>query len=87
MENKITKNTETTATSSRDVSTSLKQSGLSVKTELSWLNENLESEVLNIFQPLYSHTLTKVEIKNIADSLADIAELWIKFNWRINHAR
>lgn len=57
-----------------------------MKTELEWLNSDLESEVLNVFQPLYSHTLTKVEIKDIADNLADVAELWIKFNWRIAHA-
>lgn len=57
-----------------------------MKTEFSWLNSELESEVLSIFQPLYSHTLTKVEIENIANSLADTAELWIKFNWRIAHA-
>lgn len=54
--------------------------------EAEWLTEDLETEVLNIFKPLYSRDLTKTEIKNIANSLADVAELWIKFNWRVAHA-
>ncbi|MCX6726241.1 MAG: hypothetical protein NTY75_00280 [Candidatus Shapirobacteria bacterium] len=80
MEKEITKITKTIATSSRDVSASL-----NVKAELSWLNNDLESEVLSNFQPLYGHKLTRVEIENIADTLANTAELWIKFNWRITH--
>lgn len=56
-----------------------------MKTDLEWLNNNLESEIINIFQSLYDHTLTKVEIENIANTLANTAELWIKFNWRIAH--
>ena len=87
MENETTKITQTTAISSRDISTSLEQKGSSVKVELSWLNDGLESEILSIFQPLYGHTLTKVEIENIANNLADTAELWIKFNWRVTHAQ
>ncbi len=51
--------------------------------EKEWLSGDLETEVLSAFQPLYRRELTKAEIYNIANSLADIAELWIKFNWRI----
>lgn len=86
MENEITKITKTTSTSSSDISTSLKQIDSNVKAELSWLNDDLESEMFSIFQPLYGHELTKAEIENIANTLADTAELWIKFNWRIARA-
>ena len=56
-----------------------------MKSELGWLNSELESEVLSIFQPLYDHSLTKAEIESIANTLADVTELWIKFNWRADH--
>jgi len=52
-----------------------------------WLNEELKQEVVHLFQPSYQHTLTDIEITNIANSLADSAELWIKFNWRIDHVQ
>ena len=58
-----------------------------MKTDTEWLTKELESEVIKTFQPLYRRELTKTDIKNIANSLADTAELWIKFNWRITHAQ
>jgi len=50
-----------------------------------WLSEDLKREVIDVFQPEYTHTLTDTEIFNIADSLANVTDLWIKFNWRIDH--
>lgn len=56
-----------------------------MSTESEWLNDDLKLEILSIYQPLYRHALTKIEIENIANTLANTAELWIKFNWRITH--
>lgn len=50
-----------------------------------WLTNELKEEIINLFQPLYKHTLTETEITDIANTLANTAELWIKFNWRIEH--
>ena len=52
-----------------------------------WLTNELKEEIINLFQPLYKHTLTETEITNIANTRANTAELWIKFNWRIEHTR
>lgn len=50
-----------------------------------WLTDELKKEVIDLFQPSYNHPLTETEVVNIANALANTAELWIKFNWRINH--
>jgi len=51
-----------------------------------WLTLELKQEITDLFQPSYDHQLTETEISNIANTLANTAELWIKFNWRIDHA-
>ncbi|MDD4382548.1 MAG: hypothetical protein PHD49_00140 [Candidatus Shapirobacteria bacterium] len=59
---------------------------MSINLNEDWLNSELKKEVLDLFQPLYKHPLTETEVTNIANTLANTAELWIKFNWRIDHA-
>lgn len=51
-----------------------------------WLTTELRGEIIDLYQPSYGHELTEIEIANIARTLANTAELWIKFNWRIDHA-
>ncbi|MDD4110555.1 MAG: hypothetical protein PHS54_03265 [Clostridia bacterium] len=50
-----------------------------------WLSDELKEEVINMFEPLYKRTLTDGEVIEIANNLAGLAELWIKFNWRIKN--
>jgi hypothetical protein len=50
-----------------------------------WLTNKLKEEVANLFQPLYKRPLTDTEITDIANTLANTAELWVKFNQRIEH--
>jgi len=52
-----------------------------------WLSDKLKKEVVNKFQPLYKRTLTDNEVIEIANNLAGLAELWIKFNWRIKNSK
>lgn len=51
-----------------------------------WLTEELKQEVIRLFQPQYDYELTDTEITNIANTLANTVDLWIKFNWRVDHA-
>ena len=53
----------------------------------SWIDTSLENEIREIFEPLYKRELTENEIDLIGNGLANIAELWVKFSWRINHAK
>lgn len=50
-----------------------------------WLSDELKEEVVNMFEPLYKRTLTDDEVMEIANNLSGLAELWIKFNWRIKN--
>ena len=50
-----------------------------------WLTDELKQEVVDLFQPLYNYTLTEIEVINISNTLANLAELSIKFNWRANN--
>ena len=52
-----------------------------------WLTDDLRNEVISVFQPDYNHPLTETEVFDIADSLANLTDLWIKFNWRVDHAQ
>lgn len=52
-----------------------------------WLTPELKQEVVELFQPHYDHQLTDTEISNIANSLTNTVDLWLKFNWRIDHAQ
>lgn len=52
-----------------------------------WLNDELKEEIVNLFQSSYGHELTETEIANIANTLANTAELWIKFTWRISNGK
>lgn len=49
-----------------------------------WLTDEIKKEVINLFQPSYDHPLTETEVIDIANALTNSAEMWIKFNWRIN---
>jgi len=59
---------------------------MSINSYEDWLNKELKQEIADLFQPLYSHALTETEIIDIANTLANTAELWIKFNWRLDNA-
>ena len=50
-----------------------------------WLSNELKQELVDLFQPSYDHTLTENEVINIAQTLANLAELSIKFNWRASN--
>lgn len=56
---------------------------MSTTLDKNWLNQKLLEEIIDLFQPLYDHTLTETEVVNIANTLANTVELWVKFNWRI----
>lgn len=52
-----------------------------------WLTEELKQEIIDLFQPSYDHQLTDTDITAIAKTLTNTVDLWIKFNWRIDHAQ
>jgi len=58
---------------------------MSVISNDNWLTDDLKEEVVNLFQPLYDYTLTETEVINISNTLANLAELSIKFNCRIGN--
>lgn len=52
-----------------------------------WLTEELKQEIIDLFQQSYDHELTDTEITTIATALTNSVDLWLKFNWRIDHAQ
>lgn len=50
-----------------------------------WLTPELRNSYQEVFAPKYGRQLTRDEITEIACNLADFAELYLKFRWRLKN--
>lgn len=51
----------------------------------SWLTPELRDTYQEVFAPKFGRQLTRDEITEIACNLADFAELYLKFRWRLKN--